>query len=136
MNVLSILDTDLIDICIAILNEELDDIDINFHTMATVCKYAVPDGYPDKPVKNKQIDISGVDDLEKLFHASIELKNKNLVQIGSRAVAYVGIGETIWEAEKIAEKEISKVKGPLFHRRDIGTTDLIQKKINHMVSLK
>ena len=136
MNVLSILDTDLIDICIAILNEELDDIDINFHKMATVCKYAVPDGYPDKPVKNKQIDISGVDDLEKLFHASIELKNKNLVQIGSRTVAYVGIGETIWEAEKIAEKEISKVKGPLFHRRDIGTTDLIQKKINHMVSLK
>ena len=136
MNILSILETDLIDICIAILNEELDSIGINFHNMATVCKYAVPDGYPDKPVKNKQIDISGVDDLEKLFHASIELKNKNLVQIGSRAVAYVGIGETIWEAEKIAEKEISKVKGPLFHRKDIGTTDLIQKKINHMVSLK
>ena len=44
--------------------------------MATVCKYAVPDGYPDKPVKNKQVDISGVDDLKKLFHASIELKNK------------------------------------------------------------
>jgi phosphoribosylamine--glycine ligase len=104
--------------------------------MATVCKYAVPDGYPDNPVKNEQIDISDVDDLEKLFHASVELKDKSLIQIGSRTVAFVGTGETIWEAEKIAEQEISKVKGPLFHRKDIGTTDLIQKKINHMVSLK
>jgi phosphoribosylamine--glycine ligase len=136
MNVLSILETDLIDICMAILDEELDKIDISFHNMATVCKYAVPDGYPDNPVKNEQIDISDVDDLEKLFHASVELKDKSLIQIGSRAVAFVGTGETIWEAEKIAEKEISKVRGPLFHRKDIGTTDLIQKKINHMVSLK
>jgi phosphoribosylamine--glycine ligase len=136
MNVLSILETDLIDICIAILDEELDKIDINFHNIATVCKYAVPDGYPDNPVKNKQIDISDVDGQEKLFYASVELKDKSLIQIGSRAVAFVGTGESIWEAEKIAEKEISKVKGPLFHRKDIGTTDLIQKKINHMVSLK
>tara|TARA_Y100001970_G_scaffold286464_2_gene408709 strand:- start:2359 stop:3669 length:1311 start_codon:yes stop_codon:yes gene_type:complete len=136
MNVLSILKTDLIDICIAILDEALDTLDITFHNMATVCKYAVPDGYPDNPTKNEQIDISAVDDPEKLFHASVELKDKDLVQIGSRAVAFVGTGETIWEAEKIAEKEISKVKGPLFHRRDIGTTDLIQKKINHMASLK
>ena len=136
MNVLSILETDLIDIYIAILDEELDKIDINFHNIATVCKYAVPDGYPDNPVKNKRIDISDVDDQEKLFHASVEVKDKSLIQIGSRAVAFVGTGESIWEAEKIAEKEISKVKGPLFHRKDIGTTDLIQKKINHMVSLK
>ena len=136
MNVLSILETDLIDICMAILDEELDKIDINFHNIATVCKYAVPDGYPDNPVKNKQIDISDVDGQEKLFHASVELIDKSLIQIGSRAVAFVGTGESIWEAEKIAEKEISKVKGPLFHRKDIGTTDLIQKKINHMGSLK
>ncbi len=136
MNVLSILETDLIDICMAILDEELDKIDISFHNVATVCKYVVPDGYPDNPVKNEQIDISGVDDQEKLFHASVELKNERLIQIGSRAVAFVGTGETIWEAEKIAEQEISKVTGPLFHRKDIGTTNLIQKKINHMVSLK
>ena len=136
MNILSILETDLIDICRAILDEELDKIDISFHNMATVCKYAVPDGYPDNPVKNVQIDVSGVDNLEKLFHASVELKNEKLIEIGSRTVAFVGTGETIWEAEKIAEDEISKVKGPLFHRKDIGTTELIQKKINHMVSLK
>ena len=70
------------------------------------------------------------------YYASVEKKDDNLIQIGSRAIAIVGHGETIWEAEQIAEKNILKVKGPLFHRKDIGTTNLIQKKINHMSSLK
>ena len=136
MNVLSILETDLIDICSAILSEELDKTDICFTSLATVCKYAVPDGYPDNPLKNKEIDISEINDSEKLFHASIEQKDEKLIEVGSRTVAVVGTGETIWEAEEIAEKEISKIKGPLFHRKDIGTTELIQKKINHMASLR
>ena len=136
MNVLSILETDLIEICEAIIKEELDKINISFSNLATVCKYAVPDGYPDDPVKNKQIDISSVKDQANLFHASVELKGSDLFEAGSRTVAVVGIGETIWEAEEIAEKEISNVKGPLFHRKDIGTTELIQKKINHMSSLQ
>ena len=136
MNVLSILETDLIEICEAIIKEELDKINISFSNLATVCKYAVPDGYPDDPVKNKQIDISSVKDQDKLFHASVELKGSALFEAGSRTVAVVGTGETIWEAEEIAEKEISNVKGPLFHRKDIGTTELIQKKINHMSSLQ
>ena len=136
MNVLSILETDLIDICSAILSEDLDKTDIRFNSLATVCKYAVPDGYPDNPVKNKEIDISEISDAEKLFLASVEQKDEKLIEVGSRTVAVVGIGETIWEAEEIAEKEISKIKGPLFHRKDIGTTELIQKKINHMISLR
>ena len=136
MNVLSILETDLIDICSAILSEELDKTNICFNNLATVCKYAVPDGYPDNPVKNKEIDIPDTSDTEKLFHASVEQKNEKIIEVGSRTVAVVGTGETIWEAEEIAEKEISKIKGPLFHRKDIGTTELIQKKINHMNSLR
>jgi len=136
MNVLSILETDLIDICSSIISEELDKIDIYFNSLATVCKYAVPDGYPDNPVKDKEVDISEISDTEKLFHASVEQKDEKLIEIGSRTIAVVGTGETIWEAEEIAEKEISKIKGPLFHRKDIGTTELIQKKINHMASLR
>lgn len=136
MNVLSILETDFIEICKSIISGELNDLDIIFKNLATVCKYAVPDGYPDKPVKGNQIDVSNVKDKDILYHASVELESEKLVQMGSRAVAIVGHGESIWEAEQIAEKNISKVQGPLFHRKDIGTTELIQKKINHMISIK
>ena len=135
-NVLSILDSDLIEICEAIISEDLNNTKIVFKNLATVCKYAVPDGYPDNPIKGHQIDVSEVKNKNMLFYASVENKNDNLIQIGSRAIAVVGHGETIWEAEQIAEKNILKVKGPLFHRKDIGTTGLIQKKLNHMLSLK
>ena len=136
INVLSILDSDLIEICEAIISESLNDTEIIFKNLATVCKYAVPNGYPDDPIKGYQIDVSKVKNKDMLYYASVENKDDSLIQIGSRAIAVVGHGETIWEAEQIAEKNILKVKGPLFHRKDIGTTDLIQKKINHMSSLK
>jgi phosphoribosylamine--glycine ligase len=48
----------------------------------------------------------------------------------------VGIADTISEAEKIAEKEVSSISGPLFHRTDIGTDTVIQKRIDHMNSLR
>ncbi len=136
MNVLSILETDFIDICQSIIEESLHQIKINFSNQATVCKYAVPEGYPDNPVKNKQLDISKVKNKDNLYYASVELKNNTLFGLGSRSVAIIGTGDAIWEAEEIAESEISKVKGPVFHRKDIGTTKLLQKKINNMASLK
>ena len=51
---------------------------------------------------------------------------------GSRAVAFVGIANTLFEAEKIAEEAASLVEGPVFHRRDIGTAELIQKRVVHI----
>ena len=58
------------------------------------------------------------------------------MEAGSRTIAVIGVDETIEKAEKLAQREISKIKGPLFYRRDIGTSKLIQKKINHMDSLR
>ncbi|NQV36677.1 MAG: phosphoribosylamine--glycine ligase, partial [Candidatus Marinimicrobia bacterium] len=46
--------------------------------------------------------------------------------------AVVGIAETLGEAETEAEAEVSRIKGPVFHRSDIGTEKLIQKRIDHM----
>ena len=136
MNVLSILETDFVDICESIISGNLDKLNIEFKNLATVCKYAVPEGYPDNPVKGSKIDVSNVKNKDMLFYASVEEKSGKLIQIGSRAIAIVGQGESIWEAEQIAENNISKVIGPLFYRKDIGTTELIQKKINHMFSIK
>ena len=42
----------------------------------------------------------------------------------------------ISEAEEIAEEQISRIKGPLFHRKDIGTKKLIKKRVEHMKSLR
>ncbi|HIB33833.1 MAG TPA: phosphoribosylamine--glycine ligase, partial [Candidatus Marinimicrobia bacterium] len=135
MNVLPLLDSCFIDICNGIVNGNLDSMDVQFRAKATVCKYAVPNGYPDKPIRGVPIDISGVKNPEQLFYASVDIKDGQLILGGSRTVAAVGIADNISNAEKIAEKNISAIKGPLFHRTDIGTNKLIQNKLDHMLSL-
>ena len=136
MNVLSILKTDLVEICEHIINGSLDKIDIQFENKATVCKYAVPEGYPDNPIKNESIDVSKVKNSDLLYYASVDIKDGMLVESGSRTIATVGISNSIFSAEKIAEESISCVEGPLFHRTDIGTPLLIEKRKNNMDSLR
>ena len=136
MNVLSILDTDLIDICNAIGAGTLNELNVIFQAKATVCKYAVPEGYPDNPTKGKVIDISSVSNKNSLFFASVEAKDNKILEAGSRTIAAIGIADSISEAEEIAEEQISRIKGPLFHRKDIGTKKLIKKRVEHMKSLR
>ena len=66
----------------------------------------------------------------------MDIKDGQLILAGSRAVAAVGIADNISSAEEIAEKNISAIKGPVFHRTDIGTNKLIQNKLDHMLSLQ
>ena len=136
MNVLSLLESDFIEICNAIAENTLDKVDVRFANKATVCKYAVPEGYPDSPVKGEPIDVSEIENPDGLFYASVDIQNGQLVEAGSRTVAIIGMADSISDAESIAEKEVSSISGPLFHRTDIGTDDVIQKRIDHMRELR
>ena len=136
MNVLSLLESDFIDICVGVADGTLNQVDVQFANKATVCKYAVPEGYPDNPVKGEPIDVSKVKNLDGLFYASVDFKGTSLVEAGSRTIAMVGVADTISDAEALAEKEVSSISGPLFHRTDIGTDEIVQKRVDHMNSLR
>lgn len=135
MNVLAILETDFVDVCEMLITRTLRN-NITFASAATVCKYAVPEGYPDDPIKNSIINISEVKNQDQLYFGSVEEHNGIFYATGSRAVAVVGVANTISEAEQIAEAEISAVQGQLFHREDIGTHELIQQRVKHMENLR
>ncbi len=134
MNILSILKTDFVEICEAIINSNLNTINVEFEKKATVCKYLVPEGYPDSPIKNQkiQIDYTKIPKNAKLYFASVDGTANDLILCGSRTIAIVGIGENLEEAEKTCEEAIKQIKGPMFHRKDIGTQALIQKRIDHL----
>ncbi len=102
MNVLPLLDSCFIDICNGIVDGNLNRVDVQFKAKATVCKYAVPKGYPDKPIRGVPIEISGVQNPEQLFYASVDVQNGQFILAGSRAVAAVGIADNISSAEEIA----------------------------------
>ena len=134
MNVLPLLKTDCGKVCEAMVNHKLADIKLEFEKKATVCKYAVPEGYPEDPVEGKKVELDK-DAKAKVYYASVNEKNGEIFMSSSRAIAFVGIADTIQEAEKIAEEAISNVKGPVFHRTDIGTKKLLQRRVEHMKEL-
>jgi phosphoribosylamine--glycine ligase len=138
MNVLPLMQADFVEVCKAIIDGTLDKLTVRFRHQATVCKYVVPKGYPGKPIRQDDISLDaakkvpGLDERLRMYYAAVSEKNGKLYLTGSRAVAFVGIANTLFEAERIAEEAASLVEGPVFHRRDIGTAELIQKRIDHM----
>jgi len=137
MNVLPLLKTDFIDVCEGIIKGTLNEIEVTFKKKATVCKYVVPKDYPDKG-KDETIDVSALNPSDKLkvFYAAVREKEGKVYLTGSRALACVGIGNDLKEAEQIAEDAVSKIVGPVRHREDIGTNKLIQKRMAHMKEIR
>jgi len=131
--VLPILKTDFVSVCEAMVNGTLGKQKIEFDKKATVCKYAVPKGYPDNPVSEQKIIVpSERMPGTELFYAAVDQRADGLYLTKSRSIAFVGIADTIMEAEAAAEHAISSVKGPVFHRKDIGTKTLLDKRVQHM----
>lgn len=136
LNVLSILESDFLALCQAMVNGNLTEDAATFYKQATVCKYAVPEGYPDAPINNFAIDFSKINCKANLYLSSVNQIKNQVFAIGSRTAAYVGVGDTIFAAEMQAEDEISLIEGPLFHRQDIGTKQLIQHRIDSMLKIR
>lgn len=137
MNICTLLESDLVEISRGIINGDLDQKEVKFANKASVCKYAVPEGYPDDPVKGKAIDVSGVDQSKvTLYYASVDQTEEGLMLGGSRAVGVVALDDDLYQAEKIVEEQILKIKGPVFHREDIGRKDLIEKRIKMQAELR
>ncbi len=137
MNVLAILESDFVDVCQAVIRGTLSQITFTCLAKATVCKYAVPEGYPDEPIKHQAIDISMIQNPEHLYLGAVDQQDDGtIIETGSRTVAIVGVADTLVEAEQIAEEEIRRIKGPLFHRDDIGTTECIAQRVVAMDTLR
>lgn len=130
MNVLPILKTSFAGICEAVVEGRLGEMSVEFERKAAVCKYVVPAGYPDKPETGR----IKVPERTKalIYYAAVEERNGEIYTTKSRGVAFVGIADTIEDAERIAEDAASKVEGAVYHRRDIGTNELLQKRVEHI----
>ena len=60
MNVLSLLESDMTEIMIRITEGTLSEGSVTFSKEATVCKYLVPEGYPDTPRNRKAPHVRGL----------------------------------------------------------------------------
>ncbi|WP_380676692.1 phosphoribosylamine--glycine ligase [Salinigranum sp. GCM10025319] len=136
MNTLPVLRTPFIDVLTAARDgESLPD--LNFEKQATVCKYAVPEGYPTDPVAGARIEV----DEESvgnalLFYASVDERDDGIYTTTSRSFAVVGLGNTITKAEGIADGALAAAGEGLRVRHDIGKRELLRERIDHMNELR
>ncbi len=140
LNILPILKTDFVDVCVKAIQGRLDELGkLEFQPVATVLKYLCANGYPTKPEKGAEITApkNWNTDKAKTFFAGITLSSEDtLILSGGRAIGVLGIGETIEEANANCEAMITQFEGPMFYRKDIGTTELVQKRIDDLERIK
>jgi phosphoribosylamine--glycine ligase len=137
LNLLTLLQTDFLEICRAIVSKSLAEVDVRFSAQASVCKYVVPEGYPETPRKGDVIQLpEELPANATIFLSAVDVQQGKLVATGSRAVAVVGVGEALDDAEATCEHVIREISGPFFHRTDIGTASVINRRVDHMKRLR
>ncbi|PSP96280.1 phosphoribosylamine--glycine ligase [Halobacteriales archaeon QS_5_70_17] len=143
MNTLPVLETSFLDVLVAASRgDPLPD--LAFDARATVCKYAVPAGYPEDPEGGTRVTVDEEsaaraaegDGDALLFYASVDDREDGVYTTTSRSFAVVGVAGTVSAAERIAEDALAGVGDGLRVRHDIGTADLVQRRIDHVEELR
>lgn len=137
MNVLALLKTSLTDLFLSMADGKLEQPE--FSEDSTVVKYLVPEGYPGDSRKDQEVkvDAEGLEKAgAKIYYASVYENGGKVHTTGSRSFGILGKAEDLEEAESISEAGCSCVSGPVWHREDIGTKELVQQRTDHMKELK
>lgn len=118
-------ETDLVEICEAILNQGLDKLKVEWKAESSACVVLAAKGYPQK-AKTGDV-IYGLEEAEKqknvvVFHAGTS-KNKdgNFITAGGRVLGVTASGENLDEALKNAYQAVGKISwNGMRYRRDVG----------------
>lgn len=121
-SVLLRLETDLIEIIEAILENRLNEIEIKYNEKNAVCVMLTSGGYPESYEKGKII--TGLDKVDEdivIFHSGTKIINNKLVTNGGRVIGISAKGNSLEEASKKVYENIEKIKFEGMHyRTDIG----------------
>lgn len=119
------LETDLVEICEAIVDQTLDKTEIKWKVGSSACVVLAAENYPNKPKTGDEISgIDEVNEMEKVFvyHAGTKrAKNDSLRTAGGRVLGVTATGANLEESLKTAYEAVEKINWDgMQYRRDIG----------------
>ncbi len=115
------IETPILDILNAIIDGNLENVDIKVRNESGVCVVATSGGYPLEYTKNMKISIDDIDEGVKIFHAGTKISEGELRTSGGRVIAVAGFGSSKEECADKVYKNITKISYDGMHyRKDIG----------------
>jgi len=120
--ILSMLETDLLDIFEAVVDEKLADLDIKWKPGASCCVVMASGGYPVK--HSTGYEINGLSDVPSdvfVYHAGTQLEDGKYITSGGRVLGVTAVSGDLASASKLAYEGVSKISfTDEHHRTDIG----------------
>ncbi len=127
--VLPLLETDLVDIFNAVIDEKLDTLSIEWKNQAAACIILASGGYPKKYETGKEI--SGLDEKGQIanalvYHAGTKADGGKLLTAGGRVLGITATADSLKDALDSAYNTVNSISFEKMHyRKDIG-----QKALN------
>ncbi|MCL0038323.1 phosphoribosylamine--glycine ligase [Thermodesulfovibrionales bacterium] len=127
-SILSRLNTDIMDISMAITDERLSDINIEWSDEAAVCVVLASEGYPGKYKRGKVIhglnDVRDMDDVV-VFHAGTAFNDNEIITKGGRVLGVTATGKDINGAKERSYEAVKRIHFEGMHyRKDIANKAL------------
>ncbi|MCR4563759.1 MAG: phosphoribosylamine--glycine ligase [Clostridiales bacterium] len=118
--VLPLLKTDLLDIFVAVRNETLSEINVEFSDENACCVIMASDGYPSKYETGFEINLPDENGFE-IFIAGAKKSDGKLITSGGRVLGVTAKGDTLEKAIENSYKAVEKISFEnAYYRRDIG----------------
>ena len=122
--ILPMLNSDLVDILEACVEQKLDQTKIDWKKKQSMCVVLCSKGYPDyyeKNIKINNFDKIILNENNYLFHAGTKKKENNIVAVGGRVLNFISLSDNLIDARQNIHNNLKKLdwnKG--FYRRDIA----------------
>ena len=121
--VLPLMETDLLDVMMAVRDERLAEVPVKFRDGASCCVVCASAGYPAKYLTGYTIDFGDAEDMAgvEIFHAGTKLEAGNVVTSGGRVLAVNAVADNLESARALAYEAVGKISFEgMRYRSDIG----------------
>lgn len=111
--VLMRLKSDLLEVCLAVCNGNLDDVTLEWDPRPAVCVVMASGGYPGDYEKGKKITgLKEAGEMEDVivFHAGTKSEDGDIVTNGGRVLGVTALGADVAEAKARAYEAVEKIK--------------------------
>ena len=118
------LKSDLLQVCLAVCDGKLDQVELKWDHRPAVCVVMASGGYPGDYEKGKII--TGLNEAQNgkdvvVFHAGTASENGNIVTNGGRVLGVTALGDTVAGAKAKAYEAVEKINFEgAYYRRDIA----------------